>query len=200
MSSEDFDPPVGAMLCTEPGFRRITVFCNAERRSVWTRFSPEPPTDTLTRHEPETIEICVGREGDDGYVILRADTVLTPRHMHQIFVSLDYATSLIDEDESQKSITKLLAELKDTGSRLNTAETIANLTNIALEKLRPGHGHGCTSRYVHGDGTWCTCGREQKPDSLEAAMRLAFERDELARENVRLREKIATDFRKQDSP
>jgi hypothetical protein len=49
----------------------------------------------------------------------------------------------------------------------------------ALERLRPEHTHHCNSRYVHGDGAWCTCGAKDDRATLAHVVQLEADRDAL---------------------
>jgi len=47
----------------EPGWERIGLFDSAERRALWRRVIGEDEFG-----EPDAIELCSGREGDDAFV------------------------------------------------------------------------------------------------------------------------------------
>ena len=62
------------MIIDEPGWTEIGKRCSADRRSMWLRInwvSPEAEqTGYVTLERVMSFELCAGREGDDGYVLV----------------------------------------------------------------------------------------------------------------------------------
>ena len=55
---------------SEDGWLRIGRLCSAGRRSIWVR---ENRSEIDGRYPITSYELCGGREGDDGYLLITAD-------------------------------------------------------------------------------------------------------------------------------
>jgi len=72
-----------------PGYRLLAMHDPAGRRGLWYRVvktSPPPGETALV----QSVEICSGREGDDGHVVLKLDESLTPKTLYDLLAALEY--------------------------------------------------------------------------------------------------------------
>lgn len=59
--------------CGETGWTKIGITCNAERRSLWLRWTRQPVEGSKTLTQTTALELCSGREGGDAHVRVDSD-------------------------------------------------------------------------------------------------------------------------------
>jgi hypothetical protein len=74
----------------------VAMHDESKRRGVWYRVEYEPLTVDRYRALPRSVELCAGREGDDGYVRLAVGDVLTERQLYLLYDVLSTASWMTD--------------------------------------------------------------------------------------------------------